>query len=128
MFTPLMVKFQGPLFDRLSVSYKSLPPVRLGNLWCQSPNVGYPWQRLEIALTAIAHTLHEKGGILFSLGYGHRFSDSYGYTKGHLEEKNARRCAMKSRDGFIELIGLCSHAITLYGPRWVDVLAENPKV
>jgi hypothetical protein len=128
MFTPLSFKFQGPLFDRLAISQKTVPMICIGILWYLLPDIGRPWQHLAAALTAIANTLYDKGCVLFSLGYTHHFPELYGYTKGHLVQDVAWWCTLKSWDSFIELVGLCSHAIALYRLQWKDALAKQSHI
>lgn len=125
MFVPSNPRFEGPIFQRLSCTSQSLPIINFNGRWQLQPELSERWQRLEIGLIAVSMALLD--GIHFSLGYGHRYPSSYGYLRSHKTDRQARKCAMKSRDGFVELIAVCSHAIALRGwPDWENRLAKRP--
>ena len=138
-FVPRFPSFDNPIFERLIYNYRSLPIIREGNWYLLDPNIQQSWWRLETALRWMANVLLTSNNTLLPLGFNAGpFPSSYGYTKKHVEEHFARGCAMKSREGFVPLMALCTFAISLTKPssgpqtssktpRWVELLqAQQP--
>ena len=136
-FVPRFPSFDNPIFDRLIYNYHSLPIVMEGTLHLLDPNIQQSWWWLETCLQWVANVLLTSNNVLLPLGFNAGpFPSSYGYTKKHMEDRFARRCAMKSREGFVLLMALCSFAISLTKPpnqtssnppRWVELLqAQQP--
>ncbi|KAJ7223811.1 chitin synthase-domain-containing protein [Mycena rebaudengoi] len=119
-YCPSHPQFVEPIFGRLGYTMETLP--------IESITVaGVPRFKLD---SGLANTWMST----FHLQYKHIYPSAYGYLRAHSNERLARKRAMISRDGFVTLIAMCSHAISLYNPtiyqdegypRWAKLLVEK---
>lgn len=127
---PSHPRFDCPLFKRFIHKSKV---VLIGIQWQLDQETMESWYRLETNLRSMANTL-AAGGI-YPLEYSFfPFPSSFGYVSKHKNRSIAIKCAVKSRDAFIQLGAMCSMGIARHlteqdlhaeTPKWVRLLVDH---
>lgn len=112
-FRPRMVRNSGDLFGRLNLTDSALSQAVCNGArgYVLEAGITNSWIRLENALLDLAESLLPKTGIPV-ISYP-RFPYEYGYRNSHVSRDTMLRCAIRSRDAFLDLSSLVSFVIAL---------------
>jgi hypothetical protein len=96
----MVYPWYGPIFQRLSYSFKSLPIVQLldSNLWGLKPYIMDEWAALEYNLREVRHAMLMENPDTRTPNYN-GFGPPYrfGYQRGYRTEKAARTVINRSK-------------------------------
>jgi len=113
-FVPVTPEFSGPLLGRLAYDFRTLPIAQADGLFFLDPVLRERWLRLEVGLYSTAWRLYDlipgRGPFTSYFAFYPRPSE-FGFTRMHKSERIARKCTMISRDAFVPLMAMVSHAI-----------------
>ncbi|KAF9470080.1 hypothetical protein BDN70DRAFT_940095, partial [Pholiota conissans] len=111
-FRPRIIRHSGDLFGRLNLTRDALAKaiVTVSGGYGLDYVLLYSWLRLENALLDICDSLPPKGIPVISYP---KFPYEYGYRQCHKSRDAALRCAIRSRDAFVDLSSVVSMIIAL---------------
>lgn len=113
-FRPRMVYNTGDLFGRLNVNRNSIAGAIVpaaGGGFILGVDLAESWIRLENALLDLGNSLMPSSGYP-AISYP-KFPYQHGYRRSHRTREIALRCALLSRDAFVELSSLVTFILTL---------------
>jgi len=113
-FVPVTPEFSGPLLGRLAYDFRTLPIAQADGLFFLDPVLRECWLRLEVGLYSTAWRLYDLipgRGPFTSYFAFYPHPSEFGFTRMHKSERIARKCTMISRDAFVPLMAMVSHAI-----------------